>query len=1376
MQCSVTIGPTNDRYEREADQVAGNISAGQSHPTEKISRLPESEDHKTSRSGESEKSAANEAVQRATQGEVEEEHVPIAGPAAGQLRHAKPLVQRTCAECESEKRESATSHASAQRKEEDSKAQSAVQMSGNAASSPAAMQSVAARAISSKGPGSPLPPSIRSTMESRMGANFSSVRVHSDSPAQNAAASLQARAFTNRSDIWLGRGQSPTDVPLMAHELTHVVQQGAAPARGRSFAGVQRASEERKESQVQRAGTSEAKEEKAVQRSTIGDRREPIPIQRASSEGNKEGSKVQRAPNVSGGRVQRSFVGDWLASAGSKIREVGGQLLDEAGKVIEMGEELAWRVLERYAPSVAKILRDISAAGGIFNYIKNKVFDVARSIFGGLGGDKGFLKDLFDGFGKLHESGAKIIEALKHGDCQPLFDAFHRLSDMAGELAGRAWDRIKDFFKPIGDFFTGIWDKYISKAMDKISDLAGEAWQGIKNFFQSLWDYTEPVRSAIGSAWNWLKKKIGIGSGPEGENKDGILQWAGRKIGEAWDWVKKHLEPVTTPMMAFVAKINAIIPLEKILHFRDTVHGWAGSLKKMMTNLQKKEDVVENQDVLRKEILPAIKMRIGQLKGKVLETGAWVVGEVAGAAERASSFLSGLRANSVLSLVSGAFDWIDSKVKDLAAWASTKVQGLFGFLGRGLDRLSAFVEPVYDTLEKAVSILGNIVGKLPDLVLGRFWNAIPQCIRDPIRDWIVENVLSQIPILSALLKVKDFWVKVKAFAIDLLKTLFVKGDLSGAAFKVARFVLELAGVDVELMLRVVAKAADRLDEIIMDPLKFLQNLGAAFWLGLQKFKANIEVHLTNGLIGWLVGPLNKLGITGLKDLSLGSIFGLVLQVLGISEGKIRSKLEKAVGPTAFKILDHAWRLLKALWDGGPAALWEEIKSQLSELKSIVIGGITQWITKEVIEAGIGYLIKLSNPVGAIIQVLQAIYKVVKTIVEKANQILQVVDAALDSIGNIMSGVIDGAATHIEKALGNAVPVAITFVANLLGIGDPSPTISKIIKDVQEKVDKAMDWLIQKFKDLAAKAFGFVKGVVGKVAGLIFPKKTFTVGAEQHTIEVEESGGEFPITIHSTQMSVPELISKAKEKKLDEVEVALLQNEYDAYLKVKVEKLDLENKNERDDPEKKKKVEEQGKEKLNKYDKVAAEIVKALQKLGALSGPICKSTITYDPAKKNLGGNRMVAHPLSIDVFGSGTDTRPDVPSIMVEQWEGDNSRKEKYRRGHLLNQDLGGPGGDARNITPITASANALHYHHAEQFVKKLVLKATLVHYEVRVNYPASPRAVPPGASPTEGMFATGLFAEWYALKVPEGKGCGSLEKDDTKPGAGSAAIDNAIP
>jgi hypothetical protein len=85
-------------------------------------------------------------------------------------------------------------------------------------------------------PGAALPDGTRGLMESRFGHDFSRVRVHADDPAAAAAQSVNARAFTKGVHIVFARGQyaprSPAGQWLLAHELTHVVQQGHAATPG----------------------------------------------------------------------------------------------------------------------------------------------------------------------------------------------------------------------------------------------------------------------------------------------------------------------------------------------------------------------------------------------------------------------------------------------------------------------------------------------------------------------------------------------------------------------------------------------------------------------------------------------------------------------------------------------------------------------------------------------------------------------------------------------------------------------------------------------------------------------------------------------------------------------------------------------------------------------------------------------------------------------------------------------------------------------------------------------------------------------------------------------------------------------------------------
>ena len=78
--------------------------------------------------------------------------------------------------------------------------------------------------------GQPLDAQTRAFMEPRFGHDFSRVRIHTDAPAAEAARAVNALAFTMGDDVVFAAGQYDPGTregkSLLAHELTHVVQQG----------------------------------------------------------------------------------------------------------------------------------------------------------------------------------------------------------------------------------------------------------------------------------------------------------------------------------------------------------------------------------------------------------------------------------------------------------------------------------------------------------------------------------------------------------------------------------------------------------------------------------------------------------------------------------------------------------------------------------------------------------------------------------------------------------------------------------------------------------------------------------------------------------------------------------------------------------------------------------------------------------------------------------------------------------------------------------------------------------------------------------------------------------------------------------------------
>lgn len=211
IQAKLTIGQPDDTYEQEADRVA-----------EQVMRMPEPRypEKKEDESIQTKPIASQitSLIQRQEEPEEEEEEEGEGEiqtkPIASQIT---PLVQRQV-EPEEEKEE----------EEEET-----VQTKEVPGKTPAVSPTIESYTHSLRGGGQPLDRETRAFMEPRFGHDFSQVRVHTDAKATESARLLNALAYTVGREVVFGTGRyapaSADGRSLLAHELTHVIQQQAIP-------------------------------------------------------------------------------------------------------------------------------------------------------------------------------------------------------------------------------------------------------------------------------------------------------------------------------------------------------------------------------------------------------------------------------------------------------------------------------------------------------------------------------------------------------------------------------------------------------------------------------------------------------------------------------------------------------------------------------------------------------------------------------------------------------------------------------------------------------------------------------------------------------------------------------------------------------------------------------------------------------------------------------------------------------------------------------------------------------------------------------------------------------------------------------------------
>jgi len=316
---------------------------------------------------------------------------------------------------------------------------------------------------------------------------------------------------------------------------------------------------------------------------------------------------------------------------------------------------------------------------------------------------------------------------------------------------------------------------------------------------------------------------------------------------------------------------------------------------------------------------------------------------------------------------------------------------------------------------------------------------------------------------------------------------------------------------------ILRKGWETIKLILADPIGFLGNLLSAIKGGIQAFVSNIWEHLKKGFMKWLFGALAGAGIEIPSDLSLPSILKLVLSVLGITFEKMRAKAIKLLGPTAVAVIEKVVDYVRTLIAGGPAALWEKIKEDLSNLKEMVIDAIQNWLVTTIVKQAVAKIVSMFNPVGAIVQAVLMIYNVVMFVVERASQIMEFVEAVINSVHQIATGAIGSAISWIERALANMIPILIGFLASLIGLGGISAKIKEFILKVQTKVDLAIDKMI-------VKAVGWVRNLLGKGTKDIKSDERSSVQKEK---DVKQAVSEASPLIEDKELALDEVSSKLK---------------------------------------------------------------------------------------------------------------------------------------------------------------------------------------------------------------------------------------------------------
>lgn len=597
-----------------------------------------------------------------------------------------------------------------------------------ASDSPAALPAAAADAIRSPGAGSPLPASVERPLSSSFGADLGPVRVHTDTRATGAADAIGARAFAWGSHVFLGRGEQATDVPLVAHEVAHVLQQQGAGPAVRLFSPASAAPLER---EAHAASAAAVRGERAA----IGGRTGGPRIQRWPQWIERAGSAIASGARAVGGAV--ASAASAVASVGSGVVQAALNWVKDHARQIPGYDLLSFilgrdPITQQPVPRTAMnliraVVSLIPGAGALLQQLEESgAIERAGAWFGTEVGKLGFTWEMIRGLFSRAWDALGVADLINPaGAWAKLRDIFGpplaRLRDFAvaagrklleimfeAVLARLGGQRILNIFRRAQAAFTMIVNDPVGFLRNLINAVKG----GFQRFVGNLLDH---LRTGL---FEWLMGALqGAIRLPQRWNLMGILDVVLQVLGLTWERMRERL----------VRLIGA-----PAVQFIETAFDW---LRTIVTGglAAAWEKILEFASGLVDTVIEAIK--------------GWVMRSVVGAAvTRLLTMFNPIGA--VIQAIIGAYNTVMffiERAQQIAALVESIVDSISSIASGNLGSAIASVErTLARTLPVIISFLarfiglGNIAGTIRGII-DRIRGTVDRAI-DRVLNWIVERV------------------------------------------------------------------------------------------------------------------------------------------------------------------------------------------------------------------------------------------------------------------------------------------------------------------------------------------------------------------------------------------------------------------------------------------------------------------------------------------------------------------------------------------------------------------------------------------------------------------------------------------------------------
>jgi hypothetical protein len=520
-----------------------------------------------------------------------------------------------------------------------------------------------------------------------------------------------------------------------------------------------------------------------------------------------------------------------------------------------------------------------------------------------------------------------------------------------------------------------------------------------------------------------------------------------------------------------------------------------------------------------------------------------------------------------------------------------------------------------------------------------------------------------------------------------------------------------------------------LGDIISSPRAFFRNLVTGISEGFSTFVDRIDEFLATAFFDWLRGT-SGVQVQLPKQWNAAGIFSLFTQLLNLSTETIWQRMEvvydKSVA-NAFRqgevALEKGLEIFAIVKEKGLGGLWDHIVESLGTLLEDTLDSIKETILYAAIKKVLIEIGKLLVPGGGFIAIAEKIIRLVVFIVEARNKILDLIESFVNSMEHAVKGDIAGIVKLVTTALTRFITLALDFLVSFFGLAGLKEKVERVIERMRSPVIRGIDFVLTKFKPLVMKGKELVaKGkekVVGAGRRVVHAVRRW-LGLERKFVandgmdhKVYFAGSETsPILMIRSHPNPFSTFIESVEVGSDEHKIAARALALSIARKIDAKRLEpLEGATE----------EEKGKsreEKMEAVEKLLDELIVPTKLLFGELLAVAEPKIDHTTLAVGYGVT-MTAVRLNRKQEAKGSrptgSMNPSFQILNKRRQEG-NPEAAYYMKGHLLNEDLGGPR-HWKNLTPLSRKGNSDHESQVESLVKAAFQSGAVIEYNVTAVY-----------------------------------------------------------